>query len=202
MSHHRQTLVSWSETKPVQLHVSIFPHCHSATYWFAMKQEVLWKSTLHYPTGSELLTHDHNPDLNSSISEYEFRVIAPPTDQCEHYIVVTLSNWNKIAHATSERLLEQIYESVCNNSDGATYWQQQVTFVLQISFDFHSMFTAWCAIDRVDRNEQLADRDPRLVTDAGSEAFVLAAVRQTRVTRRLALGHRPLSPRPQQATTC
>ena len=126
-----------------------------------MKQEVLCKSTLHYPTGSELLTHDHNPDLNRSISEYEFRVIAPPTDQCEHYVVVTLSNWNKIAHATSERLLEQIYESVCNNSDGATYWQQEVTIVLQISFDFHTMFTAWCAIDSVDRNEQLAGRDPR-----------------------------------------
>ena len=91
-----------------------------------MKQEVLCKSTLHYPTGSELLTHDHNPDLNRSISEYAFRVIAPPTDQCEHYIVITLSNWNKIAHATSERLLQQIYESVCNNSDGATYWQQEV----------------------------------------------------------------------------
>ena len=32
-----------------------------------MKQEMLCESTLHYPTGSKLLTYDHNPDLNSSI---------------------------------------------------------------------------------------------------------------------------------------
>ena len=67
VSYHRHTSVSWSETKPEQLYVSIFPHCHSATCWFTLKQEVLCKSTLHYPTGSKLLTHDHNPDLNSPI---------------------------------------------------------------------------------------------------------------------------------------
>ena len=32
-----------------------------------LKQEVLCKSTLYYPTCSKLQTHDHNPDLNTSI---------------------------------------------------------------------------------------------------------------------------------------
>ena len=100
----------------------------------------------------------------------------PPTDQCENYVVVTLSNWHKIAHATAERLLQQIYESVCNNSDGATYWQQEVTLVLQLSLDLHKMFTFSCAIDSVDRDEQLACKVQRRLTDAGSEVFVLAAV--------------------------
>ena len=43
-----KTSLSSSETKPEQLYVSIFAQCHSANYWFAMKQEVLCKSTLHY----------------------------------------------------------------------------------------------------------------------------------------------------------
>ena len=90
--------------------------------------------------------------------------------------MVILSNWHKIAHATSERLLEQIHESVCNISDGATYWQQGVTLVLQISLDLHKFFTFSCAIDSVDRDEQLAGKDRRPVTDSGSEAFVPAAV--------------------------
>ena len=89
--------------------------------------------------------------------------------------MVTLSNWHKITHATSERLLEQIYESVCNISDGATYWQQEVTLVLQLSLDLNQIFTFSCAIDSVDRDEQLACKDRRPVTDAGSEVFVLAA---------------------------
>ena len=67
VSYYRQTSGSWSETKLEQLYVSIFPQCHSATSWFTLKQEVLCKSTLHYPTGSKLLTHGHNPDLNSPI---------------------------------------------------------------------------------------------------------------------------------------
>ena len=100
----------------------------------------------------------------------------PPTGQCENYVVVTLSNWHKIAHATAERLLQQIYESVCNNSDGATYWLQEVTLVLQLSLDLHKMFTFSCAIDSVDRDEQLACKVQRRLTDAGSEVFVLAAV--------------------------
>ena len=87
-----------------------------------------------------------------------------------------MSNWHKITHATSERLLEQIYESVCNIIDGATYWQQEVTSVLQLSFDLHKIFTFSCAIDSVDRNEQLAGKDWRRVTEAGSEGFLLAAV--------------------------
>ena len=41
------------------------------------------------------------------------------------------------------------------------------------------MFTVWCAIDSVDRNEQLAGKDRHRVTDAGSEAFILAAVSKT-----------------------
>ena len=90
--------------------------------------------------------------------------------------MVTLSKWHKIAHATSEHLLQQIYESVCNISDGATYWQQEVTLVLQLSLDLHTIFTFSCAIDSVDRNEQLAGKVKRRVTDAGSEVFVLAAV--------------------------
>ena len=37
-------------------------------------------------------------------------------------------------------------------------------------------FTFSCAIDSVDRNEQLAGKDWRRVTEAGSEGFLLAAV--------------------------
>ena len=61
-------LSKWSESKPeTALCVNISPQCHSATYWFAMKQEVLCKSTRHYPNDSKLLTYDHNPHLNSII---------------------------------------------------------------------------------------------------------------------------------------
>ena len=46
----------------------------------------------------------------------------------------------------------------------------------------------------MDRNEQLAGKDRHRVTDVGSEALVLAAVRKTHATRRRALGHWSLSP--------
>ena len=54
--------------------------------------------------------------------------------------------------------------------------RQEVTLVLQLSLDLHKMFTYSCAIDSVDRNEQLAGKVQLRVTDAGSEVFVLAAV--------------------------